>query len=242
MFSTYPKWQQIKQSVSGLNRCFLSNFWWLRSANLVKFTEECVLSTEKHVFKKNVQKWSSLPPWIGVKKHTDSPIKKKFQAQWSVKKIMLIKFWGMKWPITNWFTCKRCNGKQCFLGPNSLAKFVYVQQKERISNYYLVRESFCRWGFDFIFSSNEDDLSHTTRMTLPGSIKASENVLSLSSSHFSSRTDRLPSTLTLLDDSSRSNRPSQHEICTFNFWASVPCIIYSFLLDSLVLETSRLDV
>ena len=33
-------------------------------------------------------------------KHTDSPIKKKFQAQWSVKEVMLTVFWCMKEPIT----------------------------------------------------------------------------------------------------------------------------------------------
>ena len=72
-------------------------------------------------------------------------------------------------------------------------------------------------------------------MTFPSNIKAGVNALSLSSS------------LTLLDDSSSSNRPSQLEMSTFNFWANVPLgvhssIIYSFLLDPLVLETSRLDV
>ena len=52
----------------------------------------------------------------------------------------------------------------------------------------------------------------------------------------------LSSSLTLLDESSSGNRPSQHEMITFNFWASVPLgvhsfIIYSFLLDPLVLDT-----
>ena len=35
-------------SVSSLNRSFSSNFWWLRSENLTKFTEECVMCMEKH--------------------------------------------------------------------------------------------------------------------------------------------------------------------------------------------------
>ena len=33
-------------------------------------------------------------------KHTDSPAKKKFQAQQSVEKLMLTIFWNMKRPIT----------------------------------------------------------------------------------------------------------------------------------------------
>ena len=44
---------------------------------------------------------------------------------------------------------------------------------------------------------------------LHGQYKSDVNALSFSSS------------LTLLDDSSSSNRPLQHEMSTFNFWASV---------------------
>ena len=40
---------QANQSASGLNRGLLSNFWWLRSANHVKFTEECMMFMEKYV-------------------------------------------------------------------------------------------------------------------------------------------------------------------------------------------------
>ena len=41
------------QSAYGLNRGLLWNVWWLRSANSMKFTEECVMCTEKYVlFKK----------------------------------------------------------------------------------------------------------------------------------------------------------------------------------------------
>ena len=48
----------------------------------------------------------SLLQWVGVKKdsqwsgNTDSPVKTKFQAQQSVKKVMLTDFWDMKGPIT----------------------------------------------------------------------------------------------------------------------------------------------
>ena len=90
-------------------------------------------------------------------------------------------------------------------------------------------ESFCHWCFNLYILSNESDLCHSARVTFPDNIKGGVNALSLSSS------------LTLLDDSSSS------KMNTFNFWASVPLgvhsfIIYSFLLDPLVLETSRLDV
>ena len=37
------------QSAQNLNRCVTSNFWWLRSANNVKFTEESVMCMEKNV-------------------------------------------------------------------------------------------------------------------------------------------------------------------------------------------------
>ena len=42
----------------------------------------------------------------------------------------------------------------------------------------------------------------------------------------------LLSSLTLLDDSSSSNRPSQHEMSTFNCWASVPLGVHSFIIHS----------
>ena len=89
-------------------------------------------------------------------------------------------------------------------------------------------------GFQFIYFVQWEWLMPFCPGDLPDKIKGGVNVLSLSSS------------LTL-DDSNSSNRPSQHEMSTFNFWASVPLgvysfIIYSFLLDPVVLKTSRLDV
>ena len=51
-FWGYSKWLQIKQNVSGLQRGLLSNFWWLKSVNQVKFSEECVMGTEKNVLVK----------------------------------------------------------------------------------------------------------------------------------------------------------------------------------------------
>ena len=40
------------QSAPSLNRGLSSKFRWLRNANHVKFTEECVISMEKHVLGK----------------------------------------------------------------------------------------------------------------------------------------------------------------------------------------------
>ena len=48
------KWWLIQQSASGLNRGLSSNFYWLLSANHEKFTEECVMFTEKHVFSQTI--------------------------------------------------------------------------------------------------------------------------------------------------------------------------------------------
>ena len=44
--------RQIKQSTLGLNRGLSSHFGWSRSANHVKFTEECVIYTVKSVLVK----------------------------------------------------------------------------------------------------------------------------------------------------------------------------------------------
>ena len=49
------------QSVSDLNKELSSNFYWPRSANPVKYTEECVMYTKKqHLVKKKkkVSKWA----------------------------------------------------------------------------------------------------------------------------------------------------------------------------------------
>ena len=46
-FWSYSKWQ-IKESAPTLNRGLSSDFWWLRSANHVKFTE-CMMHMEEHV-------------------------------------------------------------------------------------------------------------------------------------------------------------------------------------------------
>ena len=56
LFWGYFKWGQIKQSSTGLNRGLSSNYWWLRSVNHVKFTEECILCIEKHVLIKKIFK------------------------------------------------------------------------------------------------------------------------------------------------------------------------------------------
>ena len=46
------------QSASGSNRVLSSNFWWLRNANHVKFTEESAMCMEKRFNQKNIYKWA----------------------------------------------------------------------------------------------------------------------------------------------------------------------------------------
>ena len=43
LFWGYSKWWQINQRTLGLNRGLSSNVWWLRSANHIKSTKECVM-------------------------------------------------------------------------------------------------------------------------------------------------------------------------------------------------------
>ena len=88
------------QSASGLNQGRTLNFWWLRSENyevyrriynvyvLVKCLQigkiwVCYYEPE---LKRQFVKW----------KHTDSPVKKKFQTQQSIKNIMLTVFRDIK--------------------------------------------------------------------------------------------------------------------------------------------------
>ena len=132
-----------QKGVPGLNRSLSSNSCWLRSSNHVKFTVECEMCSGNHVsVKKNVYECTkrgfATQSLAGKdsprsEKQTDSPIKKKFLAQWSIKKVMLTVFW--KEPslllslkkgatINNFSYCQ-------FLWPNSLRllnkpnKFLY---------------------------------------------------------------------------------------------------------------------
>ena len=65
MFSSFAKFFLaiiISISQKYLNRGQLSNFWWPRSTNHAKFTEESVMCTEKCfvlVKKKTVYKWAN---------------------------------------------------------------------------------------------------------------------------------------------------------------------------------------
>ena len=57
----------------------------------------------------------------------------------------------------------------------------YKVVAERISNYHY--SALIIFTVDFTISTNEDDLSHSARMTFPGNIKGGENALFFSSSH-----------------------------------------------------------
>ena len=93
--------------------------------------------------------------------------------------------------------------------------------------YCLARELFWPLKFRFIFSSNEDDLCHSTRMTFPGSIKDCEKALLLSSS------------LILAAEQTNFNMRRAYSIFGPLFsLEDHSFIIYSFLLDQLVLEAS----
>ena len=113
LFWDYSKWQQIKQCVPGLNRGLCLSFWWLRSANHMKFTEECVICIEKLVLVKRIFiNWLTMglhhKPELKRQsmewKHTDFPVKKMFWVQQLVRKTA---FYEKKEPIT-WFPWKRC--------------------------------------------------------------------------------------------------------------------------------------
>ena len=93
-------------SARGLNRGLSSNFWWLISSNSVKFTEECVMRTEKHVLAEKCLQIGLM--WFCynndmVWKYIDSQVKKKFLAQQSVRMIIILR------DIDIGFVVKSCN-------------------------------------------------------------------------------------------------------------------------------------
>ena len=116
-----------------LNRGLSSNFCWLRSANQVKFTEECMMCSQKHVLRKKCLQISST--WLGhyepeLKnqsiewKHTDSDkenilvavVSKDGQAGSLLRHERIHHYQ---------FPCKRYNCKQCFILTTLKAKFPF---------------------------------------------------------------------------------------------------------------------
>ena len=112
------------QIATGLNRSLSSNFGWLRSANHVKCTEECVMCTGKHVLVKKIftnEQNMDLPLLLWVKKtvHVDEihwlSGKEKVLGAVSNKEGDADSLLGHKWTHHYWFPWKRCNCKQFFL-------------------------------------------------------------------------------------------------------------------------------
>ena len=96
----------------------------LRNSNNEKFTEECVICTEKHVLvKKNVYKWLniSLPLGALVKKTVYKietywlSSKEKILGIVVIKKVMLIVNWDVKGPTNIDFLKKEATVKKCIL-------------------------------------------------------------------------------------------------------------------------------
>ena len=106
-------------------------------------------------------------------KQTDSHIKKKFQIQLCVKKVMLTVFWDMKNIHHYWFSLKRCNSKQYFQLPTPKAKFTLFIEWPL----YMVLKSIfmiLKQSEDFIISNKfiwpiYEALTNTTTPSGPGS-------------------------------------------------------------------------
>ena len=85
------------QSTPGWNRSLSLNFWWLKSANYVKFTDvygEACFNQKMFTYGLNID--LPLQAWIKKTVHeveTYCLLKKKFQVLQSVKEMMLTMFW-----------------------------------------------------------------------------------------------------------------------------------------------------
>ena len=122
-----------QKSVPGLNRVLSSNFWWLKSENYVKSTEECVNCTKKHILVKKMFTKSlntGLPWWAWVEKIVSG-----VETHWlSCKEKVLGTAVGKESHADSClvyermhqvgFTRKRCKSKQCFQLQNPLMKFI----------------------------------------------------------------------------------------------------------------------
>ena len=113
----------------------------------------------------------------------------------------------------------------CF--PHSFWWRSSCSRKKYFQIYCLALESFRPLKFRFIFSTNENDLCHSARMTFPGNIKGCVNALYISFS------------LILAAEQTNINMRRAHPIFGPLFsLEDHSFIIYSFLLDQLVLEAS----
>ena len=119
IFALNPFKMAANQSKPGLNRILSSNFWLLRSASYVKFSEECVIYMKRHVLiKKIITQGSDLLLWARVETTVTLRRRKKFQAKQPVKTVTLGIFWDMKGSIIM-ISSKRWDCKQCYLRPKS---------------------------------------------------------------------------------------------------------------------------
>ena len=93
--------------------------------------------TNKQIFTNGLN--TSLPPWVWPKNtsRTDSLVEKKFQAQQSVKKLMLTVFRDKKRTHHYWFLRRRCDCTQNLLLPTTVAQLIlFIQQPS-----YNIRQS-----------------------------------------------------------------------------------------------------
>ena len=118
LFWGNSKRQQIKQGAPSLNRSLSSNLLWLRSANHVKFTEECEMFTKKHVLIRKMftnQLDMCLPLWVRVKKTVHGVIIHWLSGIRIVLSIEVSKeghtdcVLGYKKTHHYWFPWKKCN-------------------------------------------------------------------------------------------------------------------------------------
>ena len=131
MFRGQSEWLQIKGSTLGVNRGLSSNFWWLRSTNHVKFTEQYDVYREACVSPKNPYKWAKLKFATMNLSQKDSqwsiniltPVKKKVPGAVVCKKGHADSVMRHERTHYYWFLWKSCNCKQCFLLPTTVAIF-----------------------------------------------------------------------------------------------------------------------
>ena len=98
--------RQFKMAESQTESWGLSTYlWWLRSANHVKFTKECLICTENNVLVEKMYKWAihkiatmslneETAYWT---KYTDPPVEKNSGSS----RQFLSVFWDMKWLFTD---------------------------------------------------------------------------------------------------------------------------------------------
>ena len=135
--------RKIKQNTLDLNRGLSSDFWSLRNANQVKFTEECICKGEAcfrqiYNWNKHGLALNNLSQKDYRWKYSDTLVKKEFRSAWSIRKATLTVFWYIKGSIIIDFIVKGATVNSAYYCQLLRKKLHYLLNDPRVYIYIYI--------------------------------------------------------------------------------------------------------